>query len=76
MVNVCVPELGDAVTKATVACWHYKTGDYVEKDTDLVELVTDKAVFFVPVPVSGKVHEILAVEGQDVVIGGVLARIQ
>ena len=50
---VTLPELGEGIEKATVACWHYKVGDRVTRDDDVVEVVTDKAVFNVVAGASG-----------------------
>ena len=77
MINaVIVPELGEGITKATVACWHGKQGQPVEKGDDLVELVTDKAVFNVSADQSGIIKEILIPEGQEAAIGAALAYIE
>lgn len=73
MIEVKVPDLGDGVEGATVSMWHYTTGDTVKQDDNLVELVTDKAVFDVPAPVSGKVAETVIPEGTVVRTGDLLA---
>jgi len=76
MENVYLPELGEGIEKATVACWHASVGDRVSKDDDLVELVTDKASFHVPSGALGTIKEIHFKEGQEVRIGAVLAVIE
>lgn len=76
MNKVIFPELGEGIEKAKVACWHVSVGDEVAQDDDLVELVTDKATFNVPVDVSGVVKEICVREGQEVKLGQVLALIE
>lgn len=73
MTEVRVPDLGDGVEGATVSMWHYTTGDTVKQDDNLVELVTDKATFDVPTPVSGKVIETAISEGSVVKTGDLLA---
>ena len=73
--KVILPELGEGILKATVACWHVKAGDHVQQEDDIVELVTDKASFHVPAGKSGIVKEILANVGQEVAIGKPLATI-
>ena len=73
MYNVILPELGEGIEKATVACWHIKEGDQVHPDDDIVELVTDKATFNVSAGNSGIVKRILVKEGQDAKIGESLA---
>lgn len=73
---VTLPELGEGIEKATVACWHYKVGDRVAQDDDVVEVVTDKAVFNVVAGASGILRGILVRDGQEVKIGEALAEIE
>lgn len=47
-----------------------------EKGEDLVEFTTDKATFNLPSPVSGKLTEILAPEGQNVNVGQAIGGIE
>ena len=76
MEYVILPELGEGIEKATVACWHASIGDQVSKDDDIVELVTDKATFHVPSGALGTIKEIRFHEGQEAKIGAVLAVIE
>lgn len=76
MIKVTLPELGEGITKAVVSYWYFQAGQNVKKAEDLVELTTDKATFNLPSPASGSLLEILAVEGQSVNIGQVLASIK
>ncbi|MBN1869905.1 MAG: lipoyl domain-containing protein [Candidatus Omnitrophica bacterium] len=76
MKNVILPELGEGIEKALVACWHVNVGERVAGDDDLVELVTDKATFNVSADVSGIIREICVGKGQEVSIGEVLAVIE
>ena len=73
---VTLPELGEGITKATVACWHVKQGDRIQEGDDLVELVTDKATFNVSAEKNGTLKEILVAEGQEAAIGAALAVIE
>ena len=73
MYDIKVPELGEGIEAATVACWHVQKGDRVKADDDIVELVTDKASFNVPANVDGIVAEILVAVGQEVEIGRTIA---
>ncbi|MFT5169418.1 MAG: pyruvate dehydrogenase E2 component (dihydrolipoamide acetyltransferase) [Candidatus Omnitrophota bacterium] len=75
MAQVILPELGEGVKKAVVACWHFNEGDVVSKDDDLVELVTDKATFNVPSPEAGILSNIKYKEREEADIGVVLADI-
>jgi pyruvate/2-oxoglutarate dehydrogenase complex dihydrolipoamide acyltransferase (E2) component len=76
MTNLILPELGEGITKATVACWHIKPGAHVQEGDDLVELVTDKATFNVSAEQSGTVKEILVAEGKEAPVGATLAVIE
>ena len=73
MSEVKLPELGEGIVKATVACWHAKLGERVQADDDVVELVTDKASFNVPAGTTGILKSILVQEGKEAKIGEVLA---
>ena len=73
MHHVVLPELGEGIEKATVACWHIKEGERVQADDDIVELVTDKATFNVTAGNAGIVKNILVKEGRDAKIGEPLA---
>jgi len=76
MNNVILPELGEGIEKAVVACWNYKVGDVIKKDDDIVEVVTDKATFNIACEVRGVVKEILVKEGHEALIGQPLAIIE
>ena len=73
MTEVTVPNLGDAVVSATVSIWHYSPGDSIKKDDNLVELVTDKAVFNLPSPAAGTIKQLLFSEGETIKPGEVIA---
>lgn len=75
--EVKLPELGeDAGKEATVSFWYVEAGGEIQKDEDLVEMVTDKATFNVPAPASGVVKEVSAVEGDKVEVGQLMAIIE
>jgi pyruvate/2-oxoglutarate dehydrogenase complex dihydrolipoamide acyltransferase (E2) component len=76
MEQVILPALGEGIEKAKVACWHASVGDQVAADTDVVELVTDKATFNVSAEASGILREICVSEGREAKIGEVLAVIE
>lgn len=76
MPEVKMPDLGEGITSATVSMWYFSEGDSVSRDDDLVELVTDKATFNMPSPVSGRLTKILVNEGDVADIGTALAIIE
>ena len=76
MEKIILPELGEGILKATVACWHKQVGEEVCQDDDIVEVVTDKASFNIPAGKRGRVQEILVREGNVARVGETLALIE
>ncbi|MFA5088390.1 MAG: biotin/lipoyl-containing protein [Candidatus Omnitrophota bacterium] len=76
MREILLPELGEGTEKATVASWYFQVGEKVQAGDDVVELVTDKASFNVPVDFSGTIKKILVAPGQDAKVGDVLAVVE
>lgn len=75
-IDILVPNLGESITEGTVANWLKEPGDRVAADEPLLELETDKATLEIPAPAAGILSEILAQEGEDVEVGGLLGRIE
>jgi pyruvate/2-oxoglutarate dehydrogenase complex dihydrolipoamide acyltransferase (E2) component len=76
MTNVNLPFLAEGVTKAGVSYWYKSEGDPVKEGENLVELVTDKATFNMPAPVTGTVKRILVREGSQAKVGELIAVIE
>jgi 2-oxoglutarate dehydrogenase E2 component (dihydrolipoamide succinyltransferase) len=76
MNKIILPELGEGITKATIAGWHKNPGEAVKRDEDIVEVVTDKAIFNVSAECDGILKEIFYQQGQEAKIGEVLAVIE
>ena len=76
MTEVKLPPIAEGVDKASVSYWHRAVGDSVKEGEDLVELVTDKATFNLPAPVSGTLKEVLVNEGDEAKVGQILAKIE
>ena len=74
--EVKLPELGEGIEKAAVSFWHYETGEKVSEKDDLVEVITEKATFNVPAPVSGKLMKVLFKEGDEVRVNETMALIE
>ncbi|CAQ85061.1 MULTISPECIES: 2-oxoglutarate dehydrogenase complex dihydrolipoyllysine-residue succinyltransferase [Photorhabdus] len=75
-VDILVPDLPESVADATVAVWHKKEGDYVERDEVLVEIETDKVVLEVPASEAGILEAILEVKDATVLSRQLLGRIR
>ncbi|CDH18598.1 2-oxoglutarate dehydrogenase complex dihydrolipoyllysine-residue succinyltransferase [Xenorhabdus bovienii] len=75
-VEILVPDLPESVADATVATWHKKAGDTVQRDDVLVEIETDKVVLEVPASEAGVLEAILEEEGATVLSKQLLGRIR
>ena len=76
MTNIILPELGEGISKATIACWHAKVGEDVIAGQEICEAVTDKASFVIEAPSAGKLKSIAVSEGKEGLVGGVLGTIE
>ncbi|ATA18826.1 2-oxoglutarate dehydrogenase E2 component [Gibbsiella quercinecans] len=75
-VDILVPDLPESVADASVATWHKKPGDSVQRDEILVEIETDKVVLEVPASEAGVLDAILEDEGATVTSRQILGRIR
>ena len=75
IVSVPLPEMGESVTQGSIVEWRKKVGDFVAEGDPLVEVTTDKVDVEVPATASGRLTEILALEGDTVAVGAPLAQI-
>lgn len=71
--EVLMPQLGETVMEGTVAAWHKKAGDSVEKGELLLDIETDKAATEIEAPAAGVIESINVDEGDTVEVGTVLA---
>ena len=76
MTEIILPELGEGVTQATIACWHAQIGDYLQEGQEVCEAVTDKASFVIEAPAAGKLLSIIVAEGKEGRVGHVLGTIE
>lgn len=67
--QVKLPDMGEGVDSATVVGILVGTGDQVEKDQNILELETEKAVAQMPCPKAGKVKEIHVQKDQEISVG-------
>ncbi|WP_426445265.1 2-oxoglutarate dehydrogenase complex dihydrolipoyllysine-residue succinyltransferase [Siccibacter colletis] len=75
-VDILVPDLPESVADATVATWHKKPGDSVQRDEVLVEIETDKVVLEVPASADGILDAVLEEEGSTVTSRQILGRLR
>lgn len=64
-----LPDPGEGLVEAEITQWLVSAGDEVRINDILVEIETAKSLVELPSPVSGRVHKLLAVEGQTVEVG-------
>ncbi|WP_129140503.1 2-oxoglutarate dehydrogenase complex dihydrolipoyllysine-residue succinyltransferase [Modicisalibacter coralii] len=62
--EIKAPSFPESVAEGTVAAWHKKAGDSVERDELIVEIETDKVVLEVVAPEAGTLSEIKVEEGE------------
>ena len=73
-VEVELPEVGENNgDEATVSFWYVEEDEEVEEGEDIVEMITEKTTFNITAPVSGRLVEILAQEGDVVKVGDIMA---
>jgi 2-oxoglutarate dehydrogenase E2 component (dihydrolipoamide succinyltransferase) len=75
-IEIKVPDLPESVADATIATWHKRPGDSVERDEVIVDIETDKVVLEVPALESGVLEAILEEEGATVLGQQVIGRIK
>ena len=75
IIEVQVPQLSESVAEGTLATWKKKVGEAVARDEILVDIETDKVVLEVPSPGAGVLVEIIKGDGDTVVSGELIAKI-
>jgi len=75
IIEVQVPQLSESVAEGTLASWKKKIGDSIARDEILIDIETDKVVLEVPSPGAGVLVEIVKADGETVVSGELIARI-
>lgn len=71
-----MPQMGESIHEATILKWMVQQGDNVMQDDIILEVATDKVDSEIPSPVSGKMVEVKAMEGDIVKVGDVIAIIE
>ncbi len=70
-----MPQLGESVTEGTINSWFVKEGQFVKKYEPIAEVLTDKVTAEIPSLFSGKISEIIAVEGEAIPVGELICYI-
>ena len=74
--EIKIPELAESITEGTIAQWVKKVGDRVEKGEFIVELETDKVNAEIISEEAGILTQVLAEEGDTVLVGQVVAVVE
>lgn len=75
-IEILVPVLPESVADASIATWHKRPGDAVERDEIIVEIETDKVILEVPAVESGVLEEILEDDGATVLGQQVIGKLK
>jgi len=74
--EINAPIFPESIADGSVAQWYFKPGDFVARDTLLVDIETDKVVIEVFAPVDGVLQSIVKGEGETVLSEEVIARFE
>ncbi len=74
--DIKMPQLGESIAEGTVVKWLVPVGGMIEKDQSLLEVETEKVALEIPSPATGVLSEIIVEEGETVLVGTLLARIE
>ena len=74
--ELLMPNMGESIFEATLLGWLKKEGEEIEADESVLEVATDKVDTEVPSPFEGKLHKMLAQEGDVVKVGDPIALIE
>ncbi len=67
-----LPDIGEGVAEAEVVAWLVESGQCVEEDEPVVEVMTDKATVTIGAPAAGTVHTLCCEVGAHAKVGDVL----
>ncbi|MHB8360507.1 MAG: dihydrolipoamide acetyltransferase family protein [Thermoplasmataceae archaeon] len=71
-----LPDIGEGVSEGEIVKWHVKEGDILQKEQEMVEIMTDKVTVNIPSPIEGKVLKILYKEGEIIQVGSSIIQIE
>ena len=74
IIEVKVPSPGESINEVQLASWLVKDGDFVEKNSEIAEIDSDKATLSISAEESGKI-QILVQAGEKVNVGAVVCTI-
>ena len=75
-IEIKAPQFPESVADGTVATWHKQPGDAVKRDELIVDIETDKVVMEVLAEADGVLTEIVKNEGDTVLSGELLGKLE
>lgn len=75
-IEIKAPTFPESVQEGSLATWHKQPGEHVARDELLVDIETDKVVLEVVAPVDGLLAEVFAAEGDTVLSGQLIAKLE
>ncbi|MEK6987359.1 MAG: dihydrolipoamide acetyltransferase family protein, partial [Candidatus Thermoplasmatota archaeon] len=67
-----LPDIGEGVHEGEITKWFVREGDAIKENDPVVEVMTDKVTVQIPSPVTGRILQLRAKEGEVVNVGSVL----
>jgi len=74
IIEVKVPSPGESISEVQLASWLVNDGDFVEKDTEIAEIDSDKATLTINAAEEG-IIKLLVEPGETIKVGSVVAQI-
>ncbi len=75
IVEIKVPSPGESITEVQLASWLVGDGSFVDKDSDIAEIDSDKATLTLSAPASGVLKQKVQ-QGETIKVGSVVAIIE
>ena len=74
--EIKAPTFPESIEDGTLAAWHKRPGEAVQRDEKLADIETDKVVIEIVAPADGALQEIVKAEGEAVSSDEVIARFE
>ena len=71
--EITLPRLGETMEKGNISKWLIKEDETFERGQTIAEIESDKTIVELPALEAGKLVKILANEGEEIIVGGVIA---
>ncbi|MCP5214633.1 MAG: 2-oxoglutarate dehydrogenase complex dihydrolipoyllysine-residue succinyltransferase [Pseudomonadales bacterium] len=72
-IEIKAPAFPESIAEGTIATWHKRPGEAINRDELIVDIETDKVVMEVVAPADGQISKILKEEGDTILSNEVIA---